>query len=144
MVYLFVMSALLSYADRRGLGVLPAGLAGRWIGVFLVALGYGLVFWSGWALGRMYSAEVTIQKDHHLITSGPYGLIRHPQYLGLMLLALGAALLFRSWIGLALSVPFIALLLWRIGDEEMVMHKEFGLAWEAYCRRSRRLIPFVY
>jgi protein-S-isoprenylcysteine O-methyltransferase Ste14 len=92
----------------------------------------------------MYSAEVTIQPDHHLVTTGLYRSIRHPRYLGLILLGLGAALLFRSGIGLALCVPFMAVLSWRIVDEEMVMHRAFGAEWEAYCRRSWRLIPYVY
>ncbi len=143
-LFFFVMLVFLPYADRRDLGVLPTGMALRWIGLILAAAGYVLVFWSGWALGRMYSAEVTVQKDHHLITTGLYRSIRHPRYLGLILLAPGSTLVFRSWIGLLLCIPIIAVLLWRIFDEERVMHKEFGAEWEAYCRRSWRLIPLLF
>jgi protein-S-isoprenylcysteine O-methyltransferase Ste14 len=44
--------------------------------------------------------------------------------------------LFQSWIGLAASVPFLGVLLFRINDEETLMQAEFGSDWEAYCQRS--------
>jgi protein-S-isoprenylcysteine O-methyltransferase Ste14 len=92
----------------------------------------------------MYSADVTIQDQHRLVTDGPYRYIRHPRYVGAILLGFGAALVFRSWIGVALSLIFIGVILFRIRDEEALMHKEFAKAWEHYCERSWRLVPFVY
>jgi protein-S-isoprenylcysteine O-methyltransferase Ste14 len=96
------------------------------------------------ALGRQYSADVTIQKEHHLITSGVYRLIRHPRYLGVIALSTGVSCVFRSWIGLLTSLFFVAVLIFRIKDEEATMHKEFGVQWEAYVKRSWRLIPYIY
>ena len=111
----------------------------------LSGLGYLLlVFWSGVALGKQYSPEVTIQKDHELITSGPYRVVRHPRYLGVLLLALGAALVFRSWIGLLGYILLLGILLSRIRDEEALLRQEFGPAWEAYRSRSWRMIPYLY
>ncbi len=141
---LYVSLAFLPFADRRGIGVLGDALPMRWAGLILAAFGYGMVFWSGLALGRMYSQEVTIQEQHRLVTDGPYRLVRHPRYLGVIALAIGLSLLFRSWIGLAEVVPLAAVLLFRIRDEEALMHKEFGPTWEAYCRRSWRLLPGVF
>jgi protein-S-isoprenylcysteine O-methyltransferase Ste14 len=141
---LYAALLFLPFADRRGIAVLPAHATLRWVGVVLFGLGCLCIFWSGVALGRLYSPEVTIQKDHHLVTVGPYCYIRHPRYLGACLLAVGLALVFRSWIGLAAIVPFLAVLLLRIRDEEALMHAEFGQEWEAYARRSWRLIPFVF
>jgi protein-S-isoprenylcysteine O-methyltransferase Ste14 len=141
---LFGALFFLPFADRRGLGVLNLGTGVRWAGTILSAIGYMLVFWSGLALGRQYSAEITIQKDHHLITTGLYRSVRHPRYLGILCLALGVALLFRSWIGLLLFALLPLPLLQRIQDEETLLHQEFGAEWEDYCQRSWRLIPHLY
>jgi protein-S-isoprenylcysteine O-methyltransferase Ste14 len=61
-----------------------------------------------------------------------------------MVVALGLALLFRSWIALA-ALPFLlALLIFRLIDEEKLLREEFGAQWEAYVQRSWRLVPFIY
>lgn len=134
----------LPFADRRDLGVMFESQAARWPGLAIGGLGFFLIFWSGFALGRFYSADVTIQKEHRLVTAGPYRRIRHPRYLGALLVAIGLVILFRSWIGLAVSVLFLGILLFRIQDEEIVLHQEFGQEWEVYCKRSWRLIPYLY
>lgn len=141
---LFGALVFLPFADRRHIGVMIDSQVVRWVGLALVGCGNTLIFWSGVALGRMYSPEVTIQESHHLITTGLYGLIRHPRYLGTIFLAFGLPLLFRSWICLAGSVSFLAVVLLRIQDEEAVLHQEFGQEWEAYCEHSWRLIPYLY
>lgn len=88
--------------------------------------------------------DVTIQENHHLVTSGLYRYVRHPRYLGAVFLGVGLSLTFRSRIGLVLSSAFIGLIILRIRDEEALMHKEFGQEWEVYCEHSWRLIPFLY
>jgi protein-S-isoprenylcysteine O-methyltransferase Ste14 len=141
---LYIALFFIPFFDRRSIGVFTGGAALRWVGVALCAIGYGLIFWSGVALGRQYSADVTIQENHHLITGNIYRYIRHPRYLGIMALSVGISLTFRSWIGLLATLFFLGLLIYRIRDEEAVMHKEFGAEWEAYCKCSWRLIPFIY
>jgi protein-S-isoprenylcysteine O-methyltransferase Ste14 len=143
-IFLYVALFFLPFADRRSIGVMPGVPAWQWVGLILTALGFGLVFWSGFALGRQYSPEVTIQEDHKLITGSIYRYIRHPRYLGVLLLAPGMSLLFRSWIGLVFSLFLTGLLLFRIRDEETLMHIEFGQEWDVYCQRSWRLIPFLF
>jgi protein-S-isoprenylcysteine O-methyltransferase Ste14 len=132
------------FFDRCGIGVMSVSDAVRICGVVLSALGYALIFTSGLALGRQYSADVTIQKDHQLVTWGVYRFIRHPRYLGVIVLAVGVPLVFHSWIGLLACLYFTGLVLFRIKDEEIAMHKEFGAQWETYCHRSWRLIPYIY
>jgi protein-S-isoprenylcysteine O-methyltransferase Ste14 len=141
---LFAALVLIPFADRRGIGVLAEGPAMRWAGLALAVLGMGLIFWSGMALGRLYSPEVTLQNGHRLITNGPYRFVRHPRYLGGMIQGIGLSLLFRSWIGLILTLVFVIVILFRVRDEEAMMRREFGAEWEAYCRRSQRLIPFLF
>ena len=141
---LFFALVLVPFADRRGIGIMVDNPVIRWIGFALATLGMGLIFWSGMALGRLYSPEVTIQKEHRLITNGPYRKIRHPRYLGGMLQGVGLSLLFRSWIGLALTLAFIVIISFRIKDEEALMTREFGSVWEAYCKKSWRFVPFIF
>ncbi|MGD9029800.1 MAG: isoprenylcysteine carboxylmethyltransferase family protein [Anaerolineae bacterium] len=141
---MYVALLFLPFADRRKIGVLMGTLWARWVGVVVFSLGVGLVFWSGVALGRLYSGHVTLQEDHHLITDGPYRYVRHPRYTGAVLLAFGLALTFRSWVGLVGSTAFIGIILFRITDEEALMKEAFGREWDAYCKETRRLIPFIY
>ena len=141
---LYIALFFIPFFDRHAMGVFNDGSVARCLGVVLSALGFALVFWSGVALGRQYSADVTIQKEHHLISSGVYRVIRHPRYLGIIALSIGISCVFRSWIGLIASLFFLAILSFRIRDEESMMLKEFGTQWEAYCKHSWRLIPYIY
>jgi protein-S-isoprenylcysteine O-methyltransferase Ste14 len=70
--------------------------------------------------------------------------VRHPRYLGVILLMLGIALVFRSWWALLLVLALSLVLLWRIQDEEKLLQEEFGSFWEAYAKKSWRLVPLVY
>jgi len=141
---LYIALFFIPFFDRRDLVVFGDSGIARWLGVTLSALGFILVFWSGLALGRQYSADVTIQEGHHLITNSIYRYIRHPRYLGVIALSVGVSCIYRSWIGLVASLIFLVILLYRMKDEESLMHKEFGGEWEAYYKRSWRLIPYLY
>ena len=132
------------YSDRWNIATLGDEAWVRYLGLLLFVLGLGWVAWSFLTLGQQHSGEVTIQPEHRLITGGPYRWLRHPMYLGLTVFPVGVGLVFRSWIGALLPLLLIGLFLWRIGDEEQLMHREFGVEWEAYCRRTWRLIPYVY
>jgi protein-S-isoprenylcysteine O-methyltransferase Ste14 len=141
---LVILILAMPFCDRRDLLTMPESSSLRWSGLVLVAAGFILITWTTVELGRQYSVYITLQQDHRLITSGPYRYIRHPRYLGVMMVALGLALLFRSWIAL-LALPFLlALLIFRLSDEEKLLQEEFGGQWEAYVQRSWRLVPFVY
>jgi protein-S-isoprenylcysteine O-methyltransferase Ste14 len=141
---LFILILAMPFCDRRDMLTMPESSSLRWSGLVLVVAGFTLIVWTTVELGRQYSVYITLQQDHKLITSGPYRYIRHPRYLGVMLVALGMALLFRSWIAL-LALPFLlALLIFRLTDEEKLLREEFGPQWEAYVQRSWRLVPFVY
>lgn len=128
--------------DRRGVAPLPASL--RALGLALFCAGHAMMIWSQAVLGRQFSTEVTIQPGHRLITAGPYRWLRHPRYLGIAAFMVGAALLFRSGVGLALAAAVVAVLLWRIPDEERLMRSEFGAEWDAYAGRTWRVLPYVF
>jgi protein-S-isoprenylcysteine O-methyltransferase Ste14 len=132
------------FGDRRDLGALGESMALRCSGLILLALGFFLAHWAEASLGRLFSIQVELQENHRLVTEGPFRLLRHPRYAGLLLSSAGFALAFRSWTALLLMAPLSAVLLWRIRDEEALMHRTFGLEWEEFARRTWRLIPFIY
>lgn len=132
------------YTDRHETAVIADFELTRYIGLFLFSAGFLLMNWSEATLGRHFSIQVTIQEDHQLITRGPYRVLRHPRYLGIIVFNIGIALVFRSWLALILALLLALVLLWRIQDEEALMRQEFGAAWETYSHNSWRVIPFVY
>ncbi len=141
---LYIALFFIPFFDRRSTLVFAEGSYLRWIGIGLSAIGFTLVYWSGVTLGKQYSADVTIQAGHQLVTKGIYRFIRHPRYLGVIALSIGISCLFRSWIGLFATIVFMIILLYWINDEEAVLHQEFGGDWEAYCSRSWRILPYIY
>ncbi len=132
------------YGDRRGIAALPPIAALRYAGLALFVFGFGLLIWATARLGRQFSVQVTIREDHRLITNGPYRLVRHPRYLGILLLLSGVCLVFRSWLGLVLVAATALVLAWRVHDEEALMKRTFGAEWDTYRRRTWRIVPFLY
>lgn len=116
----------------------------RWFGVVVAAAGGALRIWPVFVLGRRFSGLVAIQPGHTLVTDGVYSLIRHPSYLGLMLNALGWSLAFRSGVGLVLTALLIPPLIARVRSEEALLAAEFGAAYDAYRKRTWRLVPGLY
>ena len=116
----------------------------RWIGIALYAVGGGLRLWPVFVLGRRFSGLVAIQPGHTLVTTGIYGVIRHPSYLGLLVNSLGWDLAFRSGVGILLTVLLVPPLLARINAEEKLLFSQFREEYAAYRRRTSRLIPGVY
>lgn len=132
-----------AYTDRIGFWVLD-GDALRWLGVALFAAGGVLRLWPVFVLGHRFSGLVAIQPGHTLVTSGIYGVVRHPSYLGLLVNSLGWGLAFRSGVGVLLTVLLIPPLLARIRAEEKLLRAQFGTEYEAYRARTARLIPGLY
>jgi protein-S-isoprenylcysteine O-methyltransferase Ste14 len=138
-----LMAYLPAYTDRKEFWTLD-GDAIRWIGVALFAAGGALRIWPVFVLGRRFSGLVAIQPGHTLVTSGVYGVIRHPSYLGLLVNSLGWALAFRSGVGVLLTALMIPPLVARIRAEEALLRTQFGGEYDAYRRRTSRLIPGIY
>jgi protein-S-isoprenylcysteine O-methyltransferase Ste14 len=139
-----LLSAYLpAYTDRREFWTFN-GDAIRWIGVALFAAGGVMRIWPVFVLGHRFSGLVAIQPGHKLVTSGVYGVIRHPSYLGLLVNSLGWALAFRSGVGVLLTALTIPPLVARMRAEETLLRTQFGGEYDAYRRRTSRLIPGVY
>jgi len=148
LVPLLIAAVLLAIRTYPGGGwlfqrFLPASDTNFWIGALLTAIG---VAFSGWArarLGRNWSATVTVKQDHELIRGGPYALVRHPIYTGMLLALLGTAIVIGQWRGLlALLIAFAAL--WRkLRLEERYMSETFGDSYQRYRAHTRALIPYL-
>ncbi|SIT37151.1 Isoprenylcysteine carboxyl methyltransferase [Paraburkholderia piptadeniae] len=132
-----------AYTDRKAFWILDGDTV-RWIGVVLYIAGGVLRLWPVFVLGRRFSGLVAIQPGHTLVTSGPYSVVRHPSYLGLLILSLGWALAFRSSVGVILAVLTVPPLIARINAEEALLRSQFDNEYDAYCARTSRLIPGLY
>jgi protein-S-isoprenylcysteine O-methyltransferase Ste14 len=138
-----LLAFLPAHTDRIGFWTFD-GDPIRWLGVVLFAIGGALRMWPVFVLGRRFSGLVAIQPGHTLVTSGLYGAIRHPSYLGLIVNSLGWALAFRSGVGVLLAVLTIPPLVARIQAEERLLRSQFGAEYDAYRARTSRLIPGIY
>jgi protein-S-isoprenylcysteine O-methyltransferase Ste14 len=132
-----------AYTDRMEFWTID-GDAVRWVGVILFAAGGALRLWPVFVLGDRFSGLVAIQPGHRLVTSGVYGVIRHPSYLGLLISTLGWGLAFRSGVGVLLTALLLPPLLARIRAEERLLRTQFGDEYVAYCARTSRLVPGLY
>ena len=120
------------------------GRLGAWLCVTLVACGIAFAWWARAHLGRLWSGRITRKTDHRLIDSGPYALVRHPIYTGLLLSLLATV----AAKGTSLAVGGFACLflgLWmKARLEERWLSQELGAeAYAQYQRRVPMLIPFI-
>lgn len=113
-----------------------------WVAAFVTAAGMLFTVWARVPPGGNWSGIVTIKRDHELIVDGPYALVRHPIYTGLLVAFIGSAMARGEWRGvLAVLVAWAAL--WRkLRMEERWMIERFGPQYETYCRRVPALVPF--
>jgi protein-S-isoprenylcysteine O-methyltransferase Ste14 len=139
----FLLGWLPAYTDRRDLWTIDGDIV-RYLGLALFVFGCLLRLAPVFVLGRRFSGLVAIQEGHELVTGGLYRVIRHPSYLGLLLLLFGWALVFRSAIGVLVSLLLLPPLVARMNSEEALLESEFGERYADYRRRTWRLVPFLY
>lgn len=134
----------LPYGDRRNILVFADGEAWRYVGLVLHIAGSTVRMAGLRTLGRHFSAYVTLQENHQLVQTGIYSIVRHPMYLGGLLAFTGLALVFRSWLVFPLLVVVGVFLALRIRQEETLLAESFGAEFDAYRRRTWRLLPYLY
>lgn len=115
----------------------------RVAGAAICALGLIFTLWARRTLAGNWSSDVTFKQGHELIRTGPYRLVRHPIYTGLLVMFLGTAVnsgLVRSWVGLlAIAISF-----WiKLKQEEKIMLEHFPDTYPAYRKQVKALVPFV-
>jgi protein-S-isoprenylcysteine O-methyltransferase Ste14 len=114
------------------------------IGLALMMIGFGIMIVAQVTLGRFYSSTLIIREHHQLITHGIYHFIRHPIYLGLILISTGIPIFSSSLPGLLIMFGLIPVVLMRIKLEERLLIEEFGDSYRAYILATRKLLPFIY
>jgi protein-S-isoprenylcysteine O-methyltransferase Ste14 len=146
-LFLLVILALQFPALRRsirGVSAYPVnvhpvqGIAG----VLICGLGVGLAIWARTILGRNWGMPMSQKEDPELVTGGPYSVIRHPIYAGVLLGLLGTALA----TSLAWLLPLIFCcfyFLYSARQEEKLMLAQFPQSYPAYMARTKMLIPYV-
>ena len=122
----------------------PSGIWPFWIGAAVTIGGLLIAVWAREHLGSNWSRSVTIKQSHELITTGPYALVRHPIYTGILNGFLGTAIALselRGFIGFAL----ISLVLWaKLRMEEEWMRSQFGETYATYVRQTAALVPYLF
>lgn len=116
-----------------------------WLGIVLMHAGIALRLYAIKVLGRFFTTSVAVAPDQTVIETGPYRLIRHPSYTGILITLLGLGLsLTSNWLSL-LVIMGCALIgfSYRIRVEEHVLQEYLGQHYQEYMRRTKRLIPFV-
>ena len=123
--------------------ILKQGLAPFWAGAAVTIAGLLFAVWAREHLGKNWSRSVTVKQDHELITSGPYALVRHPIYTGILTGFLGSAIAEGQVRSLIAFVLVSAVLWFKLRLEERWMQETFGDSYAAYSRRVAALVPYV-
>lgn len=116
-----------------------------WVSIIIFAAGLALRWWAIIVLGRFFTIDVQIAKDHELIERGPFRFVRHPSYTGVLLAFLGLGLSLDNWVALlVLLVPITAAFIHRMNVEEEALETALGKQYATYMRRTKRLLPGIY
>ncbi|EPD66692.1 MULTISPECIES: methyltransferase family protein [unclassified Streptomyces] len=111
------------------------------VGGLLVVASTALLLWARWVLGTMWADVPMVQEHHELRTDGPYGLVRHPIYTGLLGLVAGAMLACGFGIWTAVLLVAVPWLLRRVQVEDRLMAGRFGASYDTYRARVPALLP---
>jgi protein-S-isoprenylcysteine O-methyltransferase Ste14 len=110
-------------------------------GAVLAWTGAAFTVWAKFTLGRWYSASFGVKLGHELVTRGPYAIVRHPMYTGVLVLGMGLGVAYNSAITLGLALVFVVPLVLHALIEEQLFARHFGSAWDAYRARVPMLVP---
>src|SRR5712691_880554 len=123
--------------------VIPHVEALAWTGVVLCIAGFAFCIWARFALGRNWCGVVTLKRGHELISDGPYALVRHPIYTGLLTMFVATVIVLGHVAGI-IALPFVFVSLWiKLRYEEKLMLKQFPNEYAAYQQHVKRIIPFI-
>ncbi len=122
-----------------------ATLTGYYLALAVIVLGVVLRLLAVYSLGKFFTVDVTIRQGHQLKQDGAYRFIRHPSYAASLLSFAGYGASLNNWVSLLLVLVVMFIVFsYRVSIEENVLAAEFGDAYTAYKKRTKRLIPFVY
>ncbi|WP_245490454.1 isoprenylcysteine carboxylmethyltransferase family protein [Mesorhizobium sp. M7A.F.Ca.US.011.01.1.1] len=114
-----------------------------WICVALIAIGIAFAWWARLHLGRLWSGTITAKAGHRVINTGPYGLVRHPIYTGLLLAILATMAAKVTVWGIAGTALLIIGIVTKARLEESFLRGELGSAYDDYASHVPMLVPFA-
>ena len=121
----------------------PAGLWPFWLGAAVTIAGLLFAVWARVHLGRNWSRSVTIKQGHELITTGPYAVVRHPIYTGILTGFLGMAIAISQVRGFIVFVLIFLVFWFKLRMEEEWMRTQFGETYATYARQTAALVPYL-
>ena len=122
----------------------PAGLWPFWLGAIAMVAGLLFAVWAREHLGRNWSHAVEIKQGHELITTGPYSMVRHPIYTGIMAGLLGTAIALSQVRGFIAFVLLFIMLWLKLRREEQWMRSQFGETYATYAHQTAALVPYLF
>ncbi|MDI3527402.1 MAG: hypothetical protein PWR03_1585 [Tenuifilum sp.] len=115
------------------------------VGLLLIIVGAIIRWLSIFQLKQYFTVNVAVASNHQLKTDGLYGYVRHPSYLGLLLIMIGFALAMNTISSfLIISVSMLLAVLYRIRVEEQALKSEFKEEYESYSKKVKMLIPWIW
>jgi protein-S-isoprenylcysteine O-methyltransferase Ste14 len=148
-VVIFLVAIVLLSTTRIPLAWLylqlwPQSILLFWLGAAVTVGGLLFAVWARVHLGRNWSRSVTIKQDHELISTGPYAVVRHPIYTGILTGFLGTAIAVSQVRGFV-SFALIFLALWlKLRMEETWMRAQFGEVYANYAQRTSAIVPYLF
>jgi protein-S-isoprenylcysteine O-methyltransferase Ste14 len=144
-----IISMVLLGSHRLSIGwlgyeLIPRTLAKALTGLAVTSIGVAFAIWARQTLADNWSAQPTLKENHELIVQGPYKIVRHPIYTGILIAVLGTAIMVgqvRGFVALAITI----FALWhKSGFEEELMYRQFPEQYKAYAQRVKKLVPWIF
>lgn len=116
-----------------------------WTGLAMIVVGFIIRLTAIFTLRKYFTVDVAIAKDHKVIDTGLYGIVRHPSYAGSLISFIGLGLAFMNWLSFAVVVLGTAFGIgYRVFEEERALTTTLGDGYRAYAARTKRFIPGVF
>jgi len=114
----------------------------------VIGLVFYLVFswiqiWATKVLGDNFSQDIAIKKDHHLVTNGPFRIVRHPQYFAQFLMDIGGAVATLSMVLAPIALIQLPFLFMRASIEDKLLEKHFGESFRSFKKKTGMIFPFI-
>lgn len=143
----FVAAATLIFSEQHGIGssalrAKPPQLLAP-IGVLAVFAGIGFAVWARVVIGSQWGMPMTVRERPRLVTAGPYQLVRHPIYTGVILGMVGSAMV-SGWVWLIIGAIFGFYFIYSARSEEQTMSEKFPGEYASYQARTKMLIPYIF
>lgn len=139
-----VLAAVTAMRVLPAAAIRPPELA-WWLGLIFFWPGVAIRLWSFQTLGRYFTFTVQTSKDQPVISDGPYRVVRHPGYTGLLLALTGLGLFIGNWVSaVVLTAIVTAGLVYRIRVEERALLQTLGDRYRDYAAGRKRLVPLIW